>query len=118
VKDKISQRINETEYVKQFKDSEDYERINKLRAEYQEFKGELKEQITNSENPLLQKATGKIDQIRENRWERAILKMKLYDADFDLENLTFEAEEVFKEFYCNFLAGNKNYMELVCESQV
>jgi hypothetical protein len=44
--------------------------------------------------------------------------MKLYDADFDLENLTFEAEEVFKEFYCNFLAGNKNYMELVCEPQV
>lgn len=67
---------------------------------------------------MLQKATGKIDQIRENRWERAILKMKLYDADFDLENLAFECEEVFKEFYCNFLAGNKTYIELVCEGTV
>lgn len=42
-KDKISRRINDTEYVRNFKESEEYERINKLRAEYQEFKGELKE---------------------------------------------------------------------------
>jgi hypothetical protein len=32
--------------------------------------------------------------------------MKLYDPDFDIEELTYEAEEIFQEFYCNFLAGN------------
>jgi len=36
--------------------------------------------------------------------------MKKYDKDFDLENLTFEAEEIFKEFFCNYLAGNKEYL--------
>lgn len=41
-----------------------------------------------------------------------------YDADFELENLTFEAEEIFKEFYCNFLAGNKDFLDLVCGDAV
>lgn len=36
--------------------------------------------------------------------------MKKYDPHFDLEELCYEAEEVFKEFYCNYLAGNKEYL--------
>ena len=40
--------------------------------------------------------------------------MRRYDPDFDIEQLAFEAEEVFKEFYCNYLTGNKQYIELVC----
>jgi len=28
--------------------------------------------------------------------------------------LAFEAEEIFKEFYCNFLSGNIEYIEKVC----
>jgi hypothetical protein len=39
--------------------------------------------------------------------------MKLYDKEFDLEKLTYEAEEIFKEFYCNYLAGNIQFLELV-----
>lgn len=47
-KDRLKNRINETEAVQKFKQSEDYEKIEKLRAEFQEFKGELKEQVENS----------------------------------------------------------------------
>ena len=44
--------------------------------------------------------------------------MKQYDPEFDLEQLTFEAEEIFKEFFCNYLAGNKQYIEIVCGTTV
>ena len=54
----------------------------------------------------------------QKRWEKAILKTRLYDAEFELENLTYEAEEIFKEFYCNYLAGNKAYIDLVCGPEV
>ena len=42
--------------------------------------------------------------------------MKKYDPDFDVEELQYEAEEIFKEFYCNFLSGNQDYLDLVCGS--
>lgn len=44
----------------------------------------------------------------------AIKKMQRYDPEFDLEDLTDEVEEIFQEFYCNYLSGNKEYMEMVC----
>jgi len=40
--------------------------------------------------------------------------MQKYDADFNLEDLTDEAKEIFQEFYCNFLSGNRDYIEIVC----
>ena len=42
--------------------------------------------------------------------------MKKYDPDFDIEELLYEAEEIFKEFYCNYLTGNQDYLDLVCGS--
>lgn len=39
--------------------------------------------------------------------------MKKYDPTFDIQELHYEAEEVFKEFFCNFLAGNLEYLEKV-----
>ena len=44
--------------------------------------------------------------------------MKKYDPDFDLEELVFEVEEIFKEFYCNYLAGNKEYLDNVSSGPV
>jgi hypothetical protein len=53
-----------------------------------------------------------VDKIKsETQWSRAVKEMKKYDPNFDLEDLTYEAEEVFKEFYCNYLAGNKEYLQ-------
>ena len=40
--------------------------------------------------------------------------MQKYDPDFDLNNLTAEFQEIFKEFYCNYLSGNVEYLEKVC----
>lgn len=40
--------------------------------------------------------------------------MKKFDPDFDVLELAFEAEEVFKEFFCNFLEGNLDYLTKVC----
>jgi hypothetical protein len=46
----------------------------------------------------------------ESSTARAVKEMKKYDPDFDLLNLAYEAEEVFKEFFCNFLEGNLEYL--------
>lgn len=42
--------------------------------------------------------------------------MKAYDKFFNIEELPFEAEEVFKEFFCNFLQGNLEFIEQVSSS--
>ena len=34
-----------------------------------------------------------------------------------MEELQFEAEEIFKEFFCNFLSGNVEYLEKVASGQ-
>ena len=50
----------------------------------------------------------------ESSVAKAVKEMKKYDPEFDLLELAFEAEEVFKEFFCNFLEGNLEYLEKVC----
>jgi hypothetical protein len=52
----------------------------------------------------------------ESSCARAVAEMQKFDPDFDIEELTYEAEEIFSEFYCNFLAGSIEYMEMVCAS--
>ena len=39
--------------------------------------------------------------------------MEAYDPYFDFDDLETEATEIFQEFYCNFLAGNLEYLEKV-----
>ena len=50
----------------------------------------------------------------ESSTARAVKEMKRYDPEFDLINLNYEAEEIFKEFYCNFLTGHTEYLDKVC----
>lgn len=52
--------------------------------------------------------------VSDTRCGKAIRAMQEYDPDFDIEELCFESEEVFKEFFCNYLAGNLKYIEMVC----
>ena len=53
----------------------------------------------------------------ESSCARAVKEMQKFDPDFDIQALHFEAEEIFKEFYCNFLSGNLEYIEKVCGKQ-
>lgn len=39
--------------------------------------------------------------------------MEAYDPFFKFEELEIEAFDIFKEFYCNFLSGNLEYIEKV-----
>ena len=40
--------------------------------------------------------------------------MQKFDPTFDLQELHYEAQEIFKEFFCNYLEGNLEYIEKVC----
>jgi hypothetical protein len=42
--------------------------------------------------------------------------MQAYDADFDIEDLTAEVEELGKEMFCNYFTGNKAYMDKITGS--
>ena len=44
--------------------------------------------------------------LTESNTARAIREMQKYDREFDLVDLHYEAQEVFKEFFCNYLNGN------------
>jgi hypothetical protein len=50
----------------------------------------------------------------ESGCARAVKEMLKYDPHFDIQELHFEAEEVFKEFFCNYLEGNMEYLTKVC----
>lgn len=92
-------------------DSEEYKKMELLRKEMEEFKGNLREGIDNSQNPLVRHTRQATDMIfLESNCARAIKEMKKYDPEFDVLELAFEAEEVFKEFFCNFLEGNLEYL--------
>jgi hypothetical protein len=44
----------------------------------------------------------------------AIKSMEAYDPNFVFDELEIEAKDIFLECYCNFLAGNLDYIEKVC----
>ena len=84
-----------------------------MRKEYREIKSAAREQLETAHNPVIRGAVMAVDKVKsETQWTKAVSEMKKYDPEFDLEELPFEAEEVFREFYCNYLAGNKDYLKL------
>lgn len=116
IRSKISGKIQDTSLVKSFKEDEN---VQWARKEYQQVKGDAREQIEMSHNPLVRGASQAADKITaETSWTKAVREMKRYDAHFDLEELPFEAEEIFREFYCNYLSGNREYLEKVSTGPV
>jgi hypothetical protein len=92
-------------------ETDNYKQIEKMRAEMKEFKSNLKEELDNSQNPLINTARSATDVVfMESNCARAIKEMKKYDPDFDIIELHYEFQEIFKEFFCNFLEGNLDYL--------
>ena len=111
----VKSKISSTEAGKQFMESEQYKKIEQLRSEMKEFKTNLKEEIDNTQNPVIRTTRDVTDMVlTESNHARAVKEMLAYDPEFDLGLLQFEMEEIFKEFYCNFLEGNLPYLEKVC----
>jgi len=70
-----------------------------------------------SQSPVVQSFSQVQDKVfAESACAKAVAEMRKFDQTFDIEELTYEAEEIFCEFYCNFLAGSIEYMEMVCAS--
>ena len=68
-----------------------------------------------SHSPVVQAANQAADKLfSETACAQAVASMKKYDPEFDIEELGDEASEIFQEFYCNFLTGNQEYIDMVC----
>lgn len=114
---KVKSKITSTSAAQEFMQSEQYKSVEKMRAEMQEFRNNLKEEIDNTQNPLIRQTRSITDYaFSESNCARAIKEMQKYDREFDLLQLAYEFEEIFKEFFCNFLEGNLEYLEKVCGS--
>lgn len=88
-----------------------------MRSEMNEFKHNLKDEIDSTQNPFVQRTREVLDlALLESSCARAVKEMQLYDKEFDLLELTYEVQEIFNEFFCNYLAGNLPYIEKVCGS--
>ena len=75
----------------------------------------MRDQVDASHSPAVQSANTLFNKVAsESACAQAILSMQKYDPNFDLEDLTDEAKEIFQEFYCNYLTGNTEYLEIVC----
>ena len=115
MKGAVGEKINQTEAAQNFYESEEYKQLKKVRQEVNSFKSDLREHVDASHNPMVQLSSKAVDKVMsETPMAMAIKSMQRYDPDFDLEDLRDEAQEIFQEFYCNFLSGNKEYLEMVC----
>ena len=115
LKHSVKTRINETEGAKRFYESENYKKVRNIKENYQEFKQKLSEQIEEAQNPVVQSTRIIADSLlRESSTASAVREMQKYDPTFDLQELNFEVQEIFKEFFCNYLEGNLAYLEKVC----
>lgn len=56
MKGAIGEKLSETEAAQKFYESEEYKKIQDYRKEVNEFKEELREQVDNSHNPVVQVA--------------------------------------------------------------
>lgn len=113
IRSKLGEKVSNTTLVKDFYEKEG-ERIDWAKKEYAEFRGDLREQVDASHNPLIRGSAMAYDKARaDTPMARAIMEMKKYDPHFDFNGLHYEVEEVFREFYCNYLDGNKEYVQKV-----
>ena len=53
----------------------------------------------------------------DTAWAKAVQEMLRYDPEFNIEDLTFEAKEIFMEYYCNYLSGNVEYLKKVSSGE-
>lgn len=87
----VSDKINQTSAAKSFYQSDEYKKIEKMRAEMSEFKHNLKDEIDSTQNPFVQRTREALDlALMESSCARAVKEMQLYDKDFDLLELTYE----------------------------
>ena len=68
-----------------------------------------------SHSPIIRASSTVADKLHNaSACARAVENMQRYDPEFDLEDLGDEAMEIFQEFYCNYLTGNTEYIDMVC----
>ena len=111
---KMKSKLDDTDAAKKYYESEEYMKLKEARDNYKDFKTNLKDGMTHSQNPIVQVAGAGADlATAQSSCAKAILSMHQYDPDFDFNDLETEAGDIFSEFYCNFLSGNLEYLEEV-----
>ena len=113
---KVGQKVSDTEIAKKIVESEEYKEFKKkyreVKSEASEFKSDFKDEVENTQNPVVGSARTVGDYIfQESALWRAITKMKEYDPEFDVMDLHYEVEEVFTDLFDHFLCGNLEFCQ-------
>lgn len=76
MKEKVKDKVTSTDRYKEFEQSEEFEKIQKFRKEVQEFRGDVKEQAEQSQNPMTQRVLAAKDTLsNDSSTGRAIREM-------------------------------------------
>ena len=107
----LKNRLYDTQTYKDLAASEQGQHLKEVRQNYKDFRANPKDQVETSQSPLVQRTAQVVDTVKmENSCARAVKNMQAYDPYFSFDELEVEAREIFKEFYCNFLTGNLEYV--------
>ena len=79
------------------------------------MRSSFREQVETTQNPFVQSTRAVADTIvGETGLAVAVRDMQRFDSEFDISELPFEGEEIFREFYEAFLVGDLEYLQKFC----
>jgi hypothetical protein len=119
---KVGSSVSDSSIGKKIFESEEYKDFKKkyrtVRQEADEFREDFKDEVETTQNPVVGSARTVTDYLfKETDLAKAITKMKAYDPEFDILDLTYEIEEIFTDFFNGFLEGNLEYLQTFSDEQ-
>jgi len=115
LKEKLKEKFNETTLAKQLYTSEQYKDYSEFKSEMTQFKSDLKDNLYQNQNPILQGSLSLLDRVTsESNTAKAIREMRQIDPTFDVFELEEEAKGIFLTVYNAYLEGDLSLIEKIC----
>jgi len=111
----VKNRFNETDVAKQLYQSEQFKEYQEVRKEILQFKEDLKDHLSQSQNPAVMGSMALYSTVTsESNTARAIKEMRKRVPGFDVFELEMDARGVFCQIYDAFLEGNLDFIRSTC----
>jgi len=108
-------QVNDTRVARQFYQSEEYKKIQEVRKEMAQFKEDLKDHMSHSQNPAVIASMAIYSKVTyESNTARAIQEMRKRVPGFNIYELERDAKGVFCQIYDAYLEGNLSFIEKTC----
>jgi len=111
----VKNKFNQTDVARQLYQSEQFKEYQEVRKEILQFKEDLKDHMTQSQNPAVMGTMAIYSTVTsESNTARAIREMRKRVPGFDVFELEMDARGVFCQIYDAFLEGNLDFIKSTC----